>query len=66
MAYKNLICELSERELDTKDVSYLLNLSCECTRRKLAGINDFTLTEAKTLSCYLGIPFETLFSEVMA
>ncbi len=61
--YPGLRAEMSYHNEDTEDLSKLLNISADTTRRRLRGKKEFDLSECQTLMDHYDRTFEELFGK---
>lgn len=62
--YPNMVAMMTEKKLSITDLSAAINKKPETVRKKMAGINPFSLNEAMELqeTVFPEVPFKVLFS----
>ena len=62
--YPNMVAVMAEKNLSIKDLSAAIDKKPETMRKKMAGVNPFSLNEAIELqeAIFPDVPFKVLFS----
>ncbi len=63
LKYPNLLAEMKRNGETQTDVGKLLGVTQLTISKKLAGINDWTITEIETLCKHYGMSFYELFKK---